>query len=113
MHANEASRVLARGARLSPPRRRVRDVLERQALGVEDLFAVKVRHRHLGGGDEPQVAVLDLEQLVSELGQVRGPCHRGAVHEHRRPELDVAMFAGVHVEHELHQRALEPGTIPD
>ena len=74
---------------------------------------MQVRHRYLGCGDEPEVSILDLEQLIGELGQVCRPGHGGTVDEHRRPQLDIAMLPGVHVEHELHQRPLQTRAVTD
>ena len=54
--------------------RRERRVLLRQGGRVEDLAAVQVRHRHLGGGDQVErpVAGRCLEEIVLELRQLAG-----------------------------------------
>src|SRR5438445_10508635 len=69
MHADEAPRVLAGRAGLGAPRRRVRHVLQRQAVSVEDLLAVEIGDRYLSSRYQPQVAVFDLEEHVGKLGE--------------------------------------------
>src|SRR5438105_3928538 len=105
--------IVLGSAGLGPPRRRVRHVLQRQLVAIQDLFAVEVRDRDLSGRYQPEIPILHLEQLVGELGEVRGAYHRSRVDQHRRPQLGVAMLAGVHVEHELNQPALQARTVAD
>jgi hypothetical protein len=46
--------------------------------------------------------------VVAKLRQLRGPEHRLVAHQQRRVDLGVAVLAGVQVEHEVGQRALQP-----
>ena len=63
--------VLAVRAGLAAEARRVRGVAAAAAAAVEDLLAVEVGERHLGGRNEEQVRVPgDLEQVLLELGQL-------------------------------------------
>ncbi len=50
----------------------------------------------------------NLEQVGFELRQLPGAVHGVGIDQERRQHLGVAMLAGVQVEHEVHQRALQP-----
>ena len=81
---------------------------------VEDLPAVHVRERDLGGRHHVQIPVAgDLEEVRLELRQVAGSGQRCAVHHERRLDLGVAMVGRVQVQHEVDQRACEPRTCAD
>ena len=71
---------------------------------------MEVRERDLGGRDQVEVAVAGrgLEEIAFELGQLPGARQRLGGHQVRRDHLGVAAPA-VQVEHELRERALEPG----
>ena len=106
---DEAAHVLAVGAGLGPETRRVGDVAQRQLRLVEDLVAVQVGQRHLGGGHQiVRIVAGEPEQVVAELGQLAGAGQRVGVDDERRQHLTVAVLAGVQVEHEVDQRPLEP-----
>jgi len=88
----------------------VRRVLERQETAVEDLAAIEIGDRDLGGRDEVQVPVAaDLEQVLLELRQLAGAVERGAVDQEGRLDLGVAVLAGVQRQHEVDQRAFQLG----
>ncbi len=106
--ADDAARVLAEAAGLGPEAWRVGRHLHRQLGGVEDLVAVHVRDRHLGGRDQVVgPLVVQLEEVLLELRQLSGPEERLVVDDDRRQHLGVAVLSSVQVEHEVHQRALE------
>ena len=67
------------------------------------------RERDLGGGDEPEVALVGAgaEEVVRELRQLAGAGHRRPGDEVRDGELGVAVPAGVQGEEERRQRPLE------
>ena len=71
-------------------------------------LTVIVRHRHLGGGDQPEIVHLAMVHVVLHLRQLAGADHRGGVHHEGREHLGVALALGVQVEHILDERALEP-----
>src|SRR6267143_1344453 len=95
--------VLAGAARFAAEARREGAILERQR--GEDLVAVVVGNRHLGGGDQVQAGG-GLEQVLLELGQLAGAPHRVRVHQVGRQQLDVPALA-VQIDEEAHQRPLE------
>src|SRR5204863_6241594 len=71
---------------------------------------------HLGGGNQVEgtaaLGLDGLEELLLELRQLAGPDHRFRVDQVGDPDLLVARRLGVprvQVEHELNERALEPG----
>src|SRR5207302_5887624 len=72
MHAQQATRILAGGARFAPEARRVGGVAERQLGGVEDLVAMQVGERDFGRGDEKQIVGRRLVHVVLELGDLAG-----------------------------------------
>ena len=108
MLADEAAGVLAGGAGLGAEAGAEGAVAEGQLLAVEDLVGVVVGDRHLGGGDEEAlVAPRGLEEVLLELGELAGARQRRADDEVGREQLGVPAL-GVHVDHEGHQRPLQP-----
>ena len=104
--ADQAAHVLAVRPRFAAETHRVGRVPERQLAAVEDLVAVQVRDRHFGRRHEVQVPVSgDLEEVGLELRQVAGAQQGGGVHQVRRIDLGVAVFARMQVEHEVDERA--------
>ncbi len=89
---------------------------------IQNLIAIEIRHRNLGGRNEPVVRVLVLapcralqirfrgaEQIFCELRQLARPEQAAAVHDERRKHLGIPVLPDVHVEHEIGQRPLQPG----
>ncbi len=72
----------------------------------QDLVAVDVRDRHLGGGGEVQAVALDGVHLRLLVGDLAGAAGRVLVDEDRRPDLGVAAL-GRHVEEQTDERAHE------
>ena len=90
------------GERAEPHRQR--------ALG-QHLVPHQVGQRHLGRGDQPTV-VLRAEQVVLKLRQLAGAEDRRAVDEGWDADFFVAVLPGVHVEHQLTERAFQTGKRP-
>ncbi len=111
VHAKDAARVLAGRSGLAAEARRVRDEAFRQRRSVEDLVAVEVRDRHLGGRYEKEFPVADAVQVVLELRQVARADHRLAIDEHGGPDLLVPVLPTVQVDEEVHQRADEARSV--
>ena len=105
--ADHAARVLAVGTGLAAETRRVADELERQLLAREDLAAHEIRHRIFGGRNQVQIASLELEQIVLELGEAGNAVGALGGHHVRHVDLGVAVLLRVHVEHELRERAMQ------
>ncbi len=104
---DQAADVAAVRAGLGPEAGRAGAVAERQAVLAQDLVAVQVGDRHLGGRYQEEVAPLDAEEVVGELRQLAGAGERGGVDEVGGDELGVAVAPGVEVEHVGDQGALE------
>src|SRR5213593_3512362 len=115
MHPQQATRILAGGARFAPEARRVGGVAERQPGGVEDLVAMQVGEGDFGRGDEKQIVGRRLVHVVLELGDLAGALHHFALDDERRLHLDVAVLSGVQVDHEGDEGAdeLRPGAHKD
>ena len=111
MLADEAAGVLARRAGFGAEARGERGEAQGQFGLGEDRLAHEVGEADFGGGDQPE-AVGGVEQVLGELGQLRGAIERGVAHQHRRRHFLVAEAGGVGVEHELAERTVEPGEGP-
>ena len=109
VHPDEPAGVLAVRARLAAEARRVGDVSPREIGRLEDLVPVQVGDRHLRGGNQEEVVRREAVEIVLELGELPGPGQRRPIHQIGRRDLDVAMLAGVEVEHESRERADQPG----
>ncbi len=113
MDPQDAARVAPRGARLAPEACGVGGVAERERIGVEDLVAMEVRHRDLGGGNQIQVVARRDVHLVLLVRDLPGAARRVGIDEDRRPDLGHAVLVGVDVEEPADQRALEVRAIAD
>ena len=112
--AEDAAGVLAGRAGLAPEARRVRRVVDRQVGRLEDLVAVEVRDRDLGGGDQVQVVAGDDVHLVFLVRDLAGAARRRGVHDRGRPDLGEAVLGGVDVEEPVDERraaAREPAPL--
>mmetsp|Transcript_35668 Transcript_35668/g.82597 ORF Transcript_35668/g.82597 Transcript_35668/m.82597 type:complete len:239 (+) Transcript_35668:338-1054(+) len=108
--AHEAARVAAVRACLCPEAWGECGDGDGQRFLVEDAALEQVGQRHLcGRNEEPILAVhemVDLEQVVLELGQLAGALEHRAAHDERHRHFRVALFAQA-VKEELCQRALK------
>ena len=76
--------VLAVRAGLATEAGRDARVAQRQRAGVQDLVGVVGGERHLGGADEVEVVLLEVEDVLGCLSEEAGALHRGRLDEHRR-----------------------------
>ena len=90
--ALDAAGVAAGRHLLAPEAGGEGDVADRQLGAVDDLVAVEVGDRHLGGGDEPEVLLGVAIEVLAELGEVAGADQALAAHHVRRVDLDVAVL---------------------
>ncbi|CAM5399471.1 hypothetical protein SSTU70S_01519 [Stutzerimonas stutzeri] len=115
MLADHAAGVASGSTGLAAKARRVRDELQRQLFGIENLAGDDIGQRDLGGRDQVEIGLAftaDLEQVFLELRQLAGALQRRSLHEIRRIGLFVAVLAGVQINHELRQRAVQTGDRP-
>ena len=83
-----------------------------RSVGVQGLVAEKIGHRDFGRGREPEIGVLNLEQIVLELGQLAGAKQAGGIDQERRQHFGVAVLARVNVQQEVDQRPLQLAPMP-
>ena len=105
--ADDAAHVTAIRTGLAAETRRVGAEADGQTIGVESFVAIQVGDGNFGGGDQPEVMFLTLEEVVGEFGQLAGAEQAGGVDHERRQNLGVAVLARVDVEHEVDEGALE------
>ncbi len=116
--ANHPARVAAGAAGFAAKARRVRGQPDRQRLRRQHLLADRVGQRDLRRRDQVLLALLlvtaarDPEHVLLELRQLAGALEHLAVDDVRRVALDVAVLRGLQVEHELRERAMQPGDRP-
>ena len=115
VHADHAARADPGRAGLGAETRAVGAVIFRQFAGLEQLFAVDVGDRRLGGGDEVKFAAALLVEsllhhvgLVLELGELADADHAVVADHEGRRHLGVAVLVHVQVKQVLDQRPLEP-----
>src|SRR5947209_7052591 len=75
MLADDAAHVFAVRTSLAAEAWRISGNRKRQASGIENLIAVKIGERDLGGGDQPQVMLLAFEEIVREFRKLPGAIH--------------------------------------
>src|SRR5579862_3785369 len=109
VHADDAARVLAVAAGFGTEARAVRGVAQRQVLRIDDRIPHEVRDGILRGRDEVEVAPLDLEEVVLELRERRDAVGAVGGDHVRDIHLGITVLLGVHREHELPERAMQPG----
>ena len=118
MLADQPAHVFAVRTGFAAKTRRVRGVRARQRRAFEDLVGVQIRDRHFRRRNQVERARIvlsaapGLEQVVLEFRQLPGAAHRLGVDQKWRINLGVAVLAGVQIEHEGDQRALEPRAEP-
>ncbi len=101
--------VLAIGAGLAAKARGMRDPLARHGGPVQDQVPHQIGHGHLGGGYQVKILLArHLEKFLLELGQLPGPVEALGIDQIGDIDLDIAMLAGVGVEHELNQGPVQP-----
>ena len=110
VQANQAAGVAAVGPRFPAEAGAVGHVAERQLVGGDHLIAMQGGDGNFSGGGEPEVVVGAAEAFFGEFGQLARAGQAGGVHQDGRQNLPVAL-AGVQIEHEVDQAALEPGPL--
>jgi hypothetical protein len=118
--ADHAARVAAGAARFGAEAGRVRGQLQRQLRFGQHLVAHEVGQRHLAGRDQVQrllvsdpspswPPLLTANRSASNLGSCPGAAQRRLVDDVGHIALGVAVLLRLRVEHELRERAVQPG----
>ena len=81
---------------------------EGEAVGLQHLLAVEVRHRYLRRRHEPEIVLGVAVEVVAELGQVTGADQAVGLDHRGWIDLRVAVLTGVEIEHPRDERALQP-----
>ena len=111
MQAQDAARLAAGGTRLATEAWCVGGVANRQIRTVEDLVAMHVRHRHLGGWRQIEAVATDHVHLVFLVGDLPCAACRRLVDQNWWPDLGEAVLAHVGVEEQIDERADECGAV--
>ena len=85
------------------------DELQRQFVHGNDFVAHDVGYRHLGGGNQVELAPVrprHREQILLEFRQLAGPAHAVRVDQIRHIYFGIAVLRRVHIKHELRERAM-------
>ncbi len=126
MLANHAAGIAAGSACFGAKARCQRRQAHRQFLLVENGFADEICQRHFGGGNEPEPFAPELVQgifikggqrlsldrpklIVFKFRQLPRAEHGVIANHQRRIDFGIAVLVGVEIEHELPDRALQPG----
>ncbi len=109
MDAHQAAGILAIGPGFAAETRRISRVFDRHVVTGEHFAAVQICDRHLGGGDEKQVVLLDQIHIIFQLGELAGAKHNLSFGDERRKDFCIAVLFNVHVNHKIDQSPLQPG----
>src|SRR5213594_3448315 len=107
MLPENASNVLSIRPGFASEARRIGGEFDRQSFAVDDIFAINVRYRDLRCWNQIKIRIPDLKQVLLEFGQIARPEKTRGVRHERRQNFLVAVFLGMDVEHEVHERSLE------
>src|SRR6266403_3292314 len=102
-----AARVLASRSRFGAETGGPSGHLNWQFVFWNGLVAIEVVKFHFAGGREPEIGVLNLEEIGRKFWQLAGGEQGGAVDQERRKNFRVAVLAGVHIEKEICQRTFQ------
>ena len=107
--ANDSADVFAIRSGFAAKAGRVGGEADRQACAVENFVAIEIGDWDFGGRNQPKVffAVRHAKQILRKLRQLAGAVHRFGIHEVWRQHFGVSVLAGVQVEHEVGESALE------
>ncbi len=104
-----AARVLAVCTGLAPEAGRVTDKFQRQGFERDDLVAHDIGQRYFGGRNEIELSFFAPrhdKQIGFQFRQLSRAAHALGVDEVRRVDFRVTVLPGVHVEHQLGDRAM-------
>src|SRR5260221_1173033 len=106
----DSARVLAGRARFGAEAGGPRGYVDRQFLRGNCFVAIQVVELYFAGRRQPEIGVLDLDEICGEFWQLAGRQQRGAVHEEGPKDFRVAVLACVHIEEEIRQGTFETRT---
>src|SRR5260370_8443730 len=107
MLAENATGVFSGGAGFGAEAGRPGGDVDGEFFFGNGLVTVKIVEFDFGSGREPEVRVLDLEEVGCKFRQLACTSERGGVHQEGRKDFCVAVLARVHIEEKTSQCALE------
>lgn len=111
MLPDQTAGVTAGAARLATEAGGISTEAHRQLAAIDDIAAVHIGHRYLGGGDQIVVQPLQLIHILGKLGQLPGAGHAVLIGDEGRENLGIAVGAvGIHKER--NDTALQPAAQP-
>src|SRR4051812_676705 len=107
MNANDPARLASGRPRFPPKTGSESRQFFRQLRRSQDFFPVKISDRNFRSRREEKLLFLEPVHVFFELRQLGRPDHAFSPHQKRRADFEIAMFAGMQIQHELDQRPLQ------
>src|SRR5690606_16324548 len=82
-------------------------VAERERVARQRLVAIKIRHRHFRGRDQPQIGAFNMEEILGELRQLACAEEARRIHQKGREALGVPVLASMRIDHEVDERTFQ------
>ncbi len=107
MHALESARIAPCRRTLATEAGRVSDILQWQLIRIQNFVTMQIGDRHLCCRHEKQIVFRIVIHRVAELRQMRRTERRFLLHKIRRQHFGVTVFARMHVNEPIDERALQ------
>ena len=83
------------------------DVIQGELIGVQDFVAVQVGHGNFSRGNQPEIVLLVVVEVVGEQREIARTFHDFAPHQDRQGNLRVSVLPAVQVQHPRYDRAFQ------
>src|ERR1700687_1545823 len=105
--AQDSARVFSGCASLGAEAGGPRGYVDRQFLLGKCFVAIEVVEFHFAGGGQPEIGVLDFEEVRGKFRKLAGGKQGGTVDEKGRKDFRVAVLARVYVQEKIRQGTLK------
>ncbi len=112
MLPDQASRISAMRTRLFAKTGGIGRVADRQIGYRQNLVPVNVSHRHFGGGDQEEIRIIQMKEIVFKLRELSRPRHGVPVYHKGWQNFNIIVVVSVQVEHEVYQCPFQACTGP-
>ncbi len=112
VHADQATGAEPGAAGLAAEAGGVGGVVDGELIELEDFVAMQVGDGDLCGGDQVEIVLGAVIDLVAEFGELAGADEALGFDEEGWADLGVAVLSGVEIEQEADEGALESGSGP-
>ncbi len=112
MHADESAGAEASAACLPAEAGGVSGVVDGKLVVFQDFLTVKIGDGYFGGGNEVEIVLGAVINLVAEFWELAGADEAFGFHEKGRTDLGITMLGGVEIEQEVDEGALESCASP-